>query len=327
MKLGHRFTLVLSGLLLVSSLVVAQTTGEIRGQVKDSTGAVLPGVNVEAKSSALQGVKTAVTGPDGSYRISLLPPGEYTVTFSISGFGSVSRKTAVQLDKTVVVDGSLSLSASAEVTVSGAAPVIDATSSSTGANFTSEFVRTLPVGRGFQAIAVKTPGVIQGFGADATNFNVHGGTGAENSFIIDGVDTTEIQYGRQGKAAPSEFIQEVEVKVGGYQAEYGHSQGGVLNAITKSGGNAFHGDAFGYYSGRDNDADGGNIWVASDKHLQAKSDSFGTTRSQTDVIRNTLTADYGADLGGFFVKDRIWFFGAYDRVHTGGKNFLNDPVG
>ena len=122
MKLGYRFTLVLSGLLLISTLAVAQTTGEIRGQVKDSTGAVLPGVNVEAKGPALQGTKTAVTGPDGSYRISLLPPGEYTVTFSISGFGAVSRRTAVQLDKTVVVDGSLSLSASAEVTVSGAAP-------------------------------------------------------------------------------------------------------------------------------------------------------------------------------------------------------------
>lgn len=327
MKSGYRFALVLSGLLLVSSLVVAQTTGEIRGQVKDSTGAVLPGVNVEAKSPALQGTKTAVTGPDGNYRISLLPPGEYTVTFSISGFGGVSRKTSVQLDKTVVVDGSLSLSATAEVTVSGAAPVIDATSSSTGTNFTAEFVKTLPVGRGFQAIATKAPGVIAGFGSDSGNFNVQGSTGAENNFIIDGVDTTEIQYGRQGKAAPSEFIQEVEVKVGGYQAEYGHAQGGVLNAITKSGGNAFHGDAFGYYQGRANSADGSNVWAASDKHLQEKADSLTTNRAQTDPIRNTLQADFGADVGGFFWKDRIWFFGAYDRVHQGGENFLNNPTG
>jgi hypothetical protein len=328
MKFRYRFSLFLSVCILaIAPLALAQTSGEIRGQVKDSTGAVLPGVSVEAKSPALQGTKTAVSGADGTYRISLLPPGEYSVTFSISGFGAVSRKTAVQLDKTVVVDSTLSLSTTAEVTVSGAAPVIDATSSGTGANFTSEFVRTLPVGRGFQAIAIKAPGVIQGFGSDSGNINVQGSTGAENSFIIDGVDTTEIQYGRQGKAAPSEFIQEVEVKVGGFQAEYGHAQGGVLNAITKSGGNAFHGDGFGYYSGRANDATGSNIWAAEDKHLPEKSDSLGTNRAQTDVIRNTLRADFGADLGGFFVKDRIWFFGAYDRVHEGGKNFLNNPTG
>ena len=311
-----------------ASVILAQTTGEIRGQVKDSSGGVLPGVTVEARSPALQGTKTATTSGDGQYRISLLPPGEYIVAYNLSGFGKVEKKAAVQLDKTVVVDAQMAISgATAEVMVSGEAPVIDATSYSTGANFTSEFVNTLPIGRGFQAVATKTPGVVAGFGLDNTNFNVHGSTGAENSFIIDGVDTTEIQYGRQGKAAPSEFIQEVEVKVGGYQAEYGHAQGGVLNAITKSGGNTFHGDAFGYYSGRDNDATGGNFWAAADKNVQAKSDSFGTTRSQTDPIRNTLTADWGADIGGYAIKDRIWFFGAYDRVHTGGKNFLNNPIG
>ena len=236
-------------LFAVAPLVLAQTTGEIRGQVKDATGAVLPGVSVEAKSPSLQGTKAAYTGADGTYRVSLLPPGEYTVN-SRSPASALSRKTAVQLDKTVIVDATLSLS-TAEVTVSGTAPVIDATSSTTGANFTSEFVKTLPVGRGFQAVATKAPGVIQGFGSDSANFNVQGSTGAENNYIIDGVDTTEVRYGRQGKAAASEFIQEVEVKAGGYQAEYGHAQGGVLNAVTKSGGNEFHGDAFGYYKGRD----------------------------------------------------------------------------
>ena len=328
MKSRYRFSLFSVGLLLIAPLVFAQTTGEIRGTSRDSNGGSLPGVSVEAKSPALQGTKTAVTGNDGGYRISLLPPGEYTVSFALAGFGRVEKKAAVQLDKTVVVDATLSLSQREEVVVSGQAPVIDATSSSTGANFTSDFIKTLPVGRGFQSVAIKTPGVVQGFGQDSNNFNVHGSTGAENSFVIDGVDTTEIQYGRQGKAAPGEFIQEIEVKAGGFQAEYGHAQGGVLNAITKSGGNDFHGDAFGYYNGRSNDATGGNIWQAADKHTQEKSDSLGTfIFGQTDPIRNTLTADWGADLGGFFIKDRIWFFGAYDRSHQGGKNFLNNPVG
>jgi hypothetical protein len=314
-------------MLMAAPAVFGQTTGTIQGIVKDSSDALLPGVTVEGRSPALQGIKTAVSGSDGSYRFSLLPPGTYTVTFSLSGFGRVQKTVAVQLDKTVVVDASMALSATEEITVTGESPVIDATSSAVGTNFSSDFVRTLPVGRGFSAIATKAPGVIQGFGADQLNFNVHGSTGAENSFIIDGVDTTEIQFGRQGKAVVGDFVQEVEVKAGGFEAEYGHAQGGVLNAITKQGGNEFHGGVFGYYSGRSDDVDGGNIWQTQDDNLQAKADSLGTFRSQTDVIRNTRTADYGASLGGFFWKDRIWFFGAYDKVKTEGINFLNTPAG
>ena len=299
----------------------------IRGQVKDATGGVLPGVSVEAKSSALQGLKTTTTAGDGTYRIPLLPPGDYTISFTLAGFGKVEKTSTIQLDKTVVIDTTMALaSATASVTVTGEAPVIDATSSSTGANWSQNMVQTLPVGRNLTSVATKTPNVIPGFGGDSGNIAVQGATGAENNFLIDGVDTTEVQYGRQGKNAPTEFIQEVEVKTGGFQAEYGHAMGGVLNAITKSGGNAFHGDAFGYYAGR-SDTTSGNFWLATDNHLQSKADSFGTNRSQTDPLRNTMRADYGADLGGFAWKDRIWFFGAYDRVHTGQLNFINNPVG
>ncbi len=309
---------------LASTPVLAQTTGRIVGVVKDSAaGGGLPGVSVEIKSASLQGVRTTVTAGDGSFRFSILPPGNYTVTFTLAGFAKVEQKAAVQLDKTVVVDATMQLSAREEVVVTGEAPVVDATSSASGANFTSDFVKTLPVGRGFQSVATKTPGVIQGFGADSANFNVYGSTGAENSFVIDGVDTTEVRYGRQGKNITAEFVQEIEVKAGAYQAEYGHAQGGVLNAITKSGGNEFHGDVFGYVTGKPSAADGSNIFQAQDKHLQEKADSFGTTRAQTDPIRNTATNDFGADLGGFAMKDRIWFFGAYDRTYEGRTNYIN----
>jgi outer membrane receptor protein involved in Fe transport len=267
-----------------------------------------------------------VTSNSGSYRISTVPPGNYKIVCALSGFASVEKAAVVQLDRTATANVSLQISAREEVIVTGEATVIDSTSSATGSNFTSEFMRTLPIGRGFQAVATKAPGVIQGFGADQNNIAVLGSTGAENNFIIDGVDTTEIQYGRQGKTVVGEFVQEVEVKAGGYQAEYGHSQGGVLNAITKQGGNEFHGDAFVYYAGRSDEPDSGNFWLAEDDNLQAKADSLGTFRAQTDVLRNTRTADYGAALGGYFWKDRIWFFGAYDKVKTEGLNFLNTPA-
>jgi carboxypeptidase family protein/TonB-dependent receptor-like protein len=313
---------------LTANVAYSQVTGNIIGVVKDSAGGALPGASVEIKSPALQGVRSSVTANDGSFRFSQLPPGDYLVTFSLSGFSKVEKKAAVQLDKTVVVDAALQISVKTEeIIVTGEAPVVDATSSSSGANFTSDFVKTLPVGRGFSAVATKTPGVIQGFGADATNFNVYGSTGAENSFVIDGVDTTEVRLGRQGKQVTQEFIQEIEVKAGAFQAEYGHAQGGVLNAITKSGGNDFHGDAFGYYSGKPNTADGSDIWQAEDKHLQQKADSVGSLRSQTDPIRNTANNDFGADLGGFFIKDRVWFFGAYDKVYQGRTDFINKAAG
>jgi TonB dependent receptor/Carboxypeptidase regulatory-like domain/TonB-dependent Receptor Plug Domain len=325
---------VIAGLLclaagLIAVPALAQVTGSMQGSVKGSTDNLpLPGVTIEAKGASLQGTKSTVSGSDGSFRLSLLPPGEYVVSFALSGFNKVEKKVAVQLDKVVVVDAGMALSTKqAEIVVTGEAPTIDATSSSSGANFTSDFVKTLPVGRGFQAIATKTPGVIAGFGADSANFSVYGSTGAENSFIIDGVDTTAVRYATQGKQVTGEFIQEIEVKAGAFQAEYGHAQGGVLNAITKSGGNDFHGDVFGYYSGKPSAADGSNIFQAQDKHLQAKSDSFGTVRSTTDPIRNTTNNDFGADLGGFFIKDRIWFFGAYDRVYQGRTDYLNNAAG
>ncbi len=320
--------LALAVLGVTANVAYSQVTGNMVGVVKEGVGGALPGASVEIKSPSLQGTRTTVTAGDGSFRFAQLPPGEYVVTFALSGFTKVEKRAAVQLDKTVVVDATLQISAKTEeIIVTGEAPVVDATSSSSGANFTSDFVRTLPVGRGFQALAIKTPGVIMGSGLDNTNFNVYGSTGAENSFVIDGVDTTEVRYGRQGKTVVGEFVQEIEVKAGAFQAEYGHAQGGVLNAITKSGGNEFHGDVFGYYSGKPSTPDGSNIWQAEDKHLQEKADSLGTSRNQTDAIRNTMNNDVGADLGGFFMKDRIWFFGAYDRVYQGRTNFLNTAAG
>ena len=129
-RFGLLFTVCL---LLTGSIALAQTTGVIRGQVKDATGGVLPGVSVDAKSPSLQGVKTTTTAGDGTYRIPLLPPGDYTVSFMLAGFGKVEKTTTIQLDKTVVVDATMALATTASVTVTGEAPVIDATSSATGA--------------------------------------------------------------------------------------------------------------------------------------------------------------------------------------------------
>ena len=130
-----------------------------------------------------------------------------------------------------------------------------------------------------------------------TTITVYGSSGAENTFIVDGVNTTGVEYGFQGKELNFEFIQEIDVKTGGYEAEYGRSTGGIINVITKSGGNEFHGDVFGYFD---------------DDSLQATPDDDRLARRAPSRASRARTT--ALDLGGYLVKDRLWFFGAYDRV-------------
>src|SRR5262249_47896942 len=149
------------------------------------------------------------------------------------------------------VNLSLALSTSAEITVTGEAPLVDSTSTTQGSNYSAKIIDKLPVGRNYADVVFAQPGVQADFGETmgrSMAISIYGSTSSENMFLIDGVNTTNVIKGMQGKDLNTEFIQEVEVKTGGYQAEYGRNTGGVVNVITKSGGNEFHGGAFGYYN-------------------------------------------------------------------------------
>jgi len=205
---------------------------------------------VEATSQSLQGTRTIVTAGDGVYRFSAVPPGSYQIRATLSGFRAVARSATVSLDATTTVDLTLQLSTEEQVLVSGEAPLIDLTSTTGGTNYTSEVVTRLPAARNYADIVRSNPGVSTDRGdteGRSLALTIYGATSAENQWIIDGVNTTNVFKGVQGKAINNEFVQEVEVKTGGYQAEYGRALGGVINVITKSGGNEFHGDAFLYY--------------------------------------------------------------------------------
>jgi len=293
-RVAMMFAMVL--LVAVGAFAQTSTSGAIAGTVKQG-GTALPGVTVEVRSAALQGVRTAVTDAGGNFRFTLLPPGSYNLTATLSGFTPVTQNNvAVELNKTVTLDVTLSAAASETVTVVGSAPVVDVTSNISGANVTSETLRSLPIGRNFVAAAQVAPGT----SADGSGTTVYGSSGAENEYIIDGLNTTSIGLGQQGKRLNPDFVQEVEVMTGGLPAEYGRLTGGAINAVTKSGSNEFHGDIFGY-------DEGGSLF------------SKNATASKLPVTSTTVTDvnrryDYGADVGGFFIKDRLWFYGAYDRV-------------
>ncbi|HTY43055.1 MAG TPA: TonB-dependent receptor [Thermoanaerobaculia bacterium] len=296
-------------LAFTASSGLAQTTGDITGHITDEQGGVLPGVTVEARGPAFQGTRTNVTDANGVYRLVLLPPGTYKVTASLQGFAKIESTIIVSLGKTSSGDFKLRPTATAEVVVSGNAPLIDQESATIGNNIDSRQIKSLPTGRDYSSVVQISAGVSQqtsNTAAFANTIVINGSTGLENGFVIDGVNTTGVEYGQQGKDLNYEFIQEVEVKTGGYQAEFGGSTGGIVNVITKSGGNEYHGEGFVYYSN--------NNVQAANKHPE-DSELFS-------FISGYNRLDYGFDLGGFALKDRLWFFGAYDRVQNTTKQTL-----
>ena len=315
MKSGYRFTLVLSVcLLLLAPIVVAQTTGTIEGTVTDQNGGALPGVTVEITSPNLQGTRSATTGNDGRFRFASIPPGSYKVTANLSGMGASAKNATVTLDSTATVNLQMQVSAKEAITVTGEAPLIDTASTTTGSNYSAKVMDKLPIGANYANIVLSQPGVQTDSGETqgrALAISIYGSTSAENLWIIDGVNTTNVIKGFQGKALNGEFIQEVEVKTGGYQAEYGRNTGGVINVVTKSGGNEFHGDVFGYYNSPGMQAT--QTFVRTPDGSQSGDASTNTAGAiTTDISRK----EGGVDLGGFFLKDHIWFYGAYDRVIT-----------
>jgi hypothetical protein len=289
--------LAVAALVAVAAPAFAQTTGRIVGTIEDAQGAVLPGVTVTVTSPQLQGASTAITDATGQYRFPSLPPGPYHVKAELAGFKSAENDVRVGIDQTVTLALKLAVAGVAEtVNVIGSSTVVDTTSTAGGISAGAEVFNNLPIARDFYGITKLAPGVTQ----DTYGPSIGGSSSAENQYIIDGLNTTGVNTGVEGKTLNFDFVQEVEVKTGGLNAEYGRLTGGAVNVLTKSGGNTFHGDFFGFGEG------GG---------LQATNTSGSKLpQTATTTLNTAHRADYGGDLGGYLVKDKVWFFGAFDRV-------------
>ena len=300
---GRMVSVVLAalGLLAVSSPLSAQTTGRIQGQILDAQNAVVPGATVTITSPALQGALTEVSDADGRFRFPSVPPGRYSVKAELSNFKTFEQPNVeVSLDRTVTLPIVMQLASVREsVTVTAASPIIDQTSTVTGVIANEELLNRLPVRRDIYAATRFAAGVVD----DAVGPTVYGSSGAENQYIIDGLNTTGVELGNKGKQVNMDFIDAVETKTGGLPAEYGRNTGGIVNAITKSGSNVFRGSAFGF-------AEGG--------FLQAD-DSTRDERPETttQVVDTAHRADFGGTLGGYILKDRLWFFGSVDYADEG----------
>ncbi len=300
--------IALSALLMSFALfagsVFAQTstTGSIEGSVTDSAGAAVPGVSVKVTSPNLISAQTATTDQGGRYRILNLPPGKYAVTVEADkGFAKFERSDVeVNLSRSTSVEIQLQAAgASASVTVTDTAgAAVDVSGNTTGSNVSSDQFSNFPTQRTVQGLYTIAPTVTRSGLRDATGRDrdpsVAGASGPENNYILDGVNTTDPAFGGSGANLPFEFVQEVEIKTGAYGPEYGKATGGIFNVITKSGGNEFHGDIYGY---------------GTTKGLVRGVKNFPFTGS---AYNGFSEADVGGDIGGPIVKDKLWFFGAFN---------------
>jgi outer membrane receptor protein involved in Fe transport len=269
----------------------AQTTGRIDGRTVDAGDeSPLPGVLVTITSPDLQGAREATSDANGQFRFLGLPPGVYAVKATLDSYSPIEQSDVrVSLDRAVSLVLSLQGGIVDVITVTAETPLIDTSTTTAGANFTEEIFNQLPVPRTFQGLAFKAPGVVSGGLGD--NPSIGGASAAENRYVVEGLDTTDAAFGTIATEVPFEFIKEVEVKTGGYEAEYGGALGGLLNVITKSGGNQLSGNLFGYFS---------------DDSLQAEAEpiiQFGQDLGYTEY-------DFGAALGGKLIEDKLWYFAA-----------------
>jgi hypothetical protein len=240
---------------VMNALAQTTTTGTIEGIITDSNGAVVPAARVTVTSPNLIRAQSTTSDNDGQYRLLNLPPGRYSVAVdAVAGFAMFFRSDVdVGLSKTSSVLIQLQPEgANAAVTISGSAAAVDTTNNTSGSSISTAQFSDFPTQRTVQSIYTIAPSVTRSGLRDQSGRDrdpsVAGSSALENSYIFDGVNTTDPAWGSSGANLPFEFVEEVEIKTGAYGAEYGLSTGGIFNVLTKSGGNDLHGDFFGYFT-------------------------------------------------------------------------------
>jgi hypothetical protein len=308
MRSHTRLLALCCALLFAWPAAAQEQRGSIDGVVKDSSGGVLPGVTVEAKSPG-GGVLTTVSDSTGMYRFPSVLPGTYTITAILSSFKpATTPNVVVGLGSIKTVDFSLQLASVSEVvTVLGAASLVDVKSSARAANIRGEQIDLLPHNRDFSSLVTQAPGANQEF--KSNGIMIDGSSGAENRFIIDGIETTDLIGGASGKDLLADFVEEVQVKSTGYPAEYGGSTGGVINVQTKSGTNSYGGVLLGVYQGS-------NLQGSPNPTLRAVFGVPTQAEYHTYPKDDSTRFEPGATLGGPIVVNKAWFFAAYQPSNT-----------
>ena len=313
------FLIVALAMILAIPVALAQqpTTGTLQGIVGEQDGKPLPGATVVVKGPL--GERAAQTDAKGQFEFRFLPAGTYSVRAEMPGYSTVEvGGVDINAAGRTRLPITLLPGQTAEITVSSAAPLLDVKRTTVSTTFKSKNLETLPIGRNFTDAVAFAPGVVSGLGTGAGNYSIGGSSGLENSYIIDGVNITDsgyggvgtysLVYGSLGTGITTDFLDEVAVKTGAFDAEYGQALGGVVTGVVKSGTNAFSGAVRAYYS----------MWN------EGKNVSLPTGATNTGWVDSDQW-DAGISLGGPIIKDKLFWFVAYNPVRTT-TNFTRQSV-
>ncbi len=299
MKHALKFSMLLCLLACVPTAYSQVSTADITGTVLDQAGAVVNGANVAVTNTATGLERRTVTDDTGNYSAALLPPGEYEVRVEASGFATVVQKVSLVVGQTQTLNFALRPGAMSEViTVTAEAPLIETTKSEIGGAVTPLEVKELPIlDRNFAGLTYVIPGMRPAEGFDPTktrvgNFTSNGGDGRAVDVNVDGGDNKDNVVGGMLQAYTLEGIQEFNVVTDRYTAESGRSVATIINVITKSGTNSFHGSLFGLFI----------------SPTFNKKDFFTGEKGNPQHRYH-----FGGSAGGPVIKDKFFFFGAYEQ--------------
>ena len=302
--MNRRLTVTLPALIAIlfsSAGLSAQIAGSVVGVVRDASGAVLPGVTVTVIGPTLQRESVSVvTAPDGSYRVPLVPAGEYTVTAALNSFQPQRLEgVRVAVNQQVVLDFTLSVGGVAEkVDVISQVALVETARSDVTSRVTTETIEALPLnGRNFLDLIGLVPGARPNPGGGSGNtISIFGERGAAVSFLVDGAENNDPLNGGPLLRYTQDSIREFEVITTGYNAEFGRAQGGVANIITRSGSDRL--DGRGFWFGRNDRFDSSNI----------PTDAGEDAQDVPKLVRN----QWGGSLGGPLKRGTAYFFGSLE---------------
>jgi Carboxypeptidase regulatory-like domain/TonB-dependent Receptor Plug Domain/TonB dependent receptor len=318
------FWIAMGAILCFGFLAFAQeTTAGLQGTVKDPSGASIANANVEVTSPALIGVKRLQTDQGGYYRFANLPSGTYTITVTATGFRTSKQENiSLEVGHLPSIDVTMQVGTLAEtVEVTEQTPVVDVTQSKVQTNISDKALMNIPTQtRSFQSVIQFAPGArsepLQSNGGANSAFNgfqIDGASNSENSYLVEGQETASLFDGHSAANVPMDFIQEVQVKSSGFEAEYGGALGGVVNVIQKRGSNEWHGSVFTYYGGDRFNAAPNPTLI---KNPQIPANAGGAKRKDQPAEDYQPIKDHNRDttpgfsIGGPIVKDRLWVFGS-----------------
>ena len=310
--------LILVALVLLPSAFAQETTAGLQGMLKDPSGAVIAHATVEVTSPALIGNKKVETDQRGYFRFANLPPGTYTVTAIAQGFRTYKQTIELLVGHLPSLEITMAIGTVTEtIEISDQPTIIDVSQSKVQTNIPDNFLMNLPTQtRSFQSVIQFAPGArsepLQNGNSSLNNgFQIDGASNSENSYLVEGLETASVFDGHSAANVPTDFIQEVQVKTSGFEAEYGGALGGVVNVVMKHGSNEWHGSVFTYYNGdRFNAAPNPTLIknpqvaanVGGAKRLDQPAENYQPKKDHNRVVTP------GLSLGGPFVKDRLWLF-------------------